>query len=66
MRWSRAAEGGDDGAVDAAGADDGVPGRVERGEGGADGDGLPALTSPVMTPRPCSVTHRSLRHFARI
>src|SRR5205823_5850388 len=42
-----AAEGGDDGVVDAAGADgrvaevnDRVAGRVERGEGGADGDGL--------------------------
>ena len=41
------AEGGDDGVVDAAGADggvaevdDGVPGGVEAGEGGADGDGL--------------------------
>ena len=43
----RLAEGGDDGVVDAAGADggvaevdDGVPDLVESGEGGADGDGL--------------------------
>ena len=43
----QAAEGGDDGVVDAAGADggvaevdDGVPGGVQGGEGGADGDGF--------------------------
>jgi hypothetical protein len=42
-----AAQGGDDGVVDAAGADggvaevdDGVPGWVEGGESGSDGDGL--------------------------
>ncbi len=43
----QAAQGGDDGVVDAAGADggvaevdDGVPGRVEGGQRGADGDGF--------------------------
>jgi len=66
-----AAKGGDDGVVDAAGADgrvgqvdEGVPGVVEPGEGGAAATVLPAPTSPVSTPRALSATHQVIRATA--
>ena len=65
------AERGDDGVVDAADADggvaevdEGVPGGVQGARAARRATVFPAPTSPVMTPRACSLMHQLIRAAA--